>query len=114
MRCCSALFLFRPLDPTVQLPYPRQSAELVAPRRPSVSSDPSQRARAPPGLERGSINTASVGTGNATHVSGELFEMAIGVDTVHVPYRDLPYSNPITLPLVEKELQQRHNLNCPA
>jgi len=85
-----------------------------APRRPSVSSDPSQRARAPPGLERGSINTASVGTGNATHVSGELFEMAIGVDTVHVPYRDLPYSNPITLPLVEKALQQRHNLNCPA
>ena len=75
---------------------------------------PSQRARAPPGLERGSINTASVGTGNATHVSGELFEMAIGVDTVHVPYRDLPYSNPITLPLVEKALQQRHNLNCPA
>ena len=99
--------MFRPLDPTVQLPYPRQSAELVAPY-------PSQRARAPPGLERGSINTASVGTGNATHVSGELFEMAIGVDTVHVPYRDLPYSNPITLPLVEKALQQRHNLNCPA
>jgi tripartite-type tricarboxylate transporter receptor subunit TctC len=36
---------------------------------------------------------ASVGIGNTTHVSGELFKMMTGVDMVHVPYRDLPYSD---------------------
>jgi tripartite-type tricarboxylate transporter receptor subunit TctC len=41
----------------------------------------------------GRINMASVGTGNTTHVLGELFKMMTGVDMVHVPYRDLPYSN---------------------
>jgi tripartite-type tricarboxylate transporter receptor subunit TctC len=41
----------------------------------------------------GKINMASVGTGNTTHVCGELFKMMTGVDMVHVPYRDLPYSD---------------------
>jgi tripartite-type tricarboxylate transporter receptor subunit TctC len=41
----------------------------------------------------GKINMASVGTGDTTHVSGELFKMMTGVDMVHVPYRDLPYSD---------------------
>jgi tripartite-type tricarboxylate transporter receptor subunit TctC len=41
----------------------------------------------------GRISMASVGTGNTTHVSGELFKMMTGVDMVHVPYRDLPYSD---------------------
>ena len=36
---------------------------------------------------------ASVGIGNTTHVCGELFKMMTGVDMVHVPYRDLPYSD---------------------
>jgi hypothetical protein len=31
--------------------------------------------------------------GNTTHVSGELFKIMTGVDMVHVPYRDLPYSD---------------------
>jgi len=35
----------------------------------------------------GKINMASAGTGNPTHVSGELFKMMAGVDMVHVPYR---------------------------
>jgi len=35
----------------------------------------------------GRINMASAGTGNASHVSGELFKMLAGVDMVHVPYR---------------------------
>jgi tripartite-type tricarboxylate transporter receptor subunit TctC len=30
---------------------------------------------------------ASAGTGNATHVAGELFNMMTGVNMVHVPYR---------------------------
>jgi tripartite-type tricarboxylate transporter receptor subunit TctC len=35
----------------------------------------------------GKINMASAGTGNTTHLSGELFKMMTGVDMVHVPYR---------------------------
>jgi tripartite-type tricarboxylate transporter receptor subunit TctC len=37
----------------------------------------------------GRINMASVGTGNTTHVCGELFKMMTGVDMVHIPYREL-------------------------
>ena len=35
----------------------------------------------------GKINMASNGTGNLTHVAGELFKMMAGVDLYHVPYR---------------------------
>lgn len=35
----------------------------------------------------GKINMASSGTGNLSHVSGELFKMMTGVDMLHVPYR---------------------------
>ena len=35
----------------------------------------------------GKINMASNGTGNLTHISGELFKMMAGVDLFHVPYR---------------------------
>ena len=35
----------------------------------------------------GKINMASAGTGNTTHVCGELFKMMASVDLFHVPYR---------------------------
>ncbi len=35
----------------------------------------------------GKINMASNGTGNLTHIAGELFKMMAGVDLFHVPYR---------------------------
>jgi tripartite-type tricarboxylate transporter receptor subunit TctC len=35
----------------------------------------------------GKINMASSGTGNLSHVSGELFKMMTGVEMLHVPYR---------------------------
>jgi tripartite-type tricarboxylate transporter receptor subunit TctC len=35
----------------------------------------------------GKINMASTGTGNLSHLSGELFKMMAGVNLVHVPYR---------------------------
>jgi tripartite-type tricarboxylate transporter receptor subunit TctC len=35
----------------------------------------------------GKINFASNGTGNLTHITGELFKMMAGVDLFHVPYR---------------------------
>ena len=38
----------------------------------------------------GKINMASNGTGNLTHISGELFKMMAGVDLFHVPYRGEP------------------------
>jgi tripartite-type tricarboxylate transporter receptor subunit TctC len=38
----------------------------------------------------GKINMASNGTGNLTHVSGELFKMMAGVDLFHVPYSGEP------------------------
>ena len=38
----------------------------------------------------GTINMASAGTGGATHVSGELFQMMTGLKFLHVPYRGSP------------------------
>jgi tripartite-type tricarboxylate transporter receptor subunit TctC len=38
----------------------------------------------------GKINLASSGTGNLTHLSGELFQMMTGIEVVHVPYRGTP------------------------
>ena len=35
----------------------------------------------------GRLNYASAGTGNATHLAGELFRIVAGVDIVHVPYK---------------------------
>jgi tripartite-type tricarboxylate transporter receptor subunit TctC len=38
----------------------------------------------------GKINLSSNGTGNLTHLAGELFKTAAGIDTVHVPFRGSP------------------------
>jgi tripartite-type tricarboxylate transporter receptor subunit TctC len=38
----------------------------------------------------GKINFASNGTGNLTHLTGELFRMAAGLEMQHVPYRGSP------------------------
>jgi tripartite-type tricarboxylate transporter receptor subunit TctC len=38
----------------------------------------------------GKVNMASSGNGNLTHLSGELFRMASGIEMVHVPYRNTP------------------------
>ena len=38
----------------------------------------------------GKINIASNGTGNLTHLAGELFRMMTGIQIVHVPYRGTP------------------------
>ena len=36
------------------------------------------------------LNMASAGTGGATHVAGELFQMMTGIKMLHVPYRGSP------------------------
>jgi tripartite-type tricarboxylate transporter receptor subunit TctC len=38
----------------------------------------------------GKINLSSNGTGNLTHLAGELFKTATGIETVHVPFRGSP------------------------
>jgi tripartite-type tricarboxylate transporter receptor subunit TctC len=38
----------------------------------------------------GKINMASSGSGNLSHLSGELFRMMTGIAMVHVPYRGAP------------------------
>jgi tripartite-type tricarboxylate transporter receptor subunit TctC len=35
----------------------------------------------------GKINMTSSGSGNLSHLSGELFKMMVGIDMMHVPYR---------------------------
>jgi tripartite-type tricarboxylate transporter receptor subunit TctC len=41
----------------------------------------------------GQLNMASSGSGAGTHLSGELFKMITGVNMVHVPYRNSPFSD---------------------
>ena len=41
----------------------------------------------------GKINMASSGTGNLSHLAGELFKMMTGTEMVHVPYRGMPAAN---------------------
>ena len=42
----------------------------------------------------GKINMASSGTGNLSHLAGELFKMMTGTEMVHVPYRGMPAATP--------------------
>jgi tripartite-type tricarboxylate transporter receptor subunit TctC len=37
----------------------------------------------------GELNYASMGSGSASHLAGELFSRAVGVDAIHVPFRAL-------------------------
>src|SRR5262249_14394307 len=39
----------------------------------------------------GKLNVASLGTGSAPHVYGELFKAMTGVNMAHVPYRGSPF-----------------------
>jgi tripartite-type tricarboxylate transporter receptor subunit TctC len=41
----------------------------------------------------GKINITSSGTGNLSHLAGELFKMITGTRMVHVPYRGMPAAN---------------------
>jgi tripartite-type tricarboxylate transporter receptor subunit TctC len=39
------------------------------------------------------LNMASTGIGTVAHVAGELFKVTAEIEMLHVPYRDLPYSD---------------------
>jgi len=38
----------------------------------------------------GTMNFASAGTGSGTHINGEKFRLATGIDVVHIPYKGTP------------------------
>jgi len=38
----------------------------------------------------GQLNFASAGTGSGTHINGEKFKLAAGIDAVHIPYKGTP------------------------
>lgn len=40
--------------------------------------------------EPGQLNFASAGTGSGTHINGEKFKLAAGIDVVHIPYKGTP------------------------
>jgi hypothetical protein len=50
----------------------------------------------------GKISMASGGTGNPTHVSGELFKIMAGIDMVHIPYRG---TGPVLTDLLGEQVQ---------
>ena len=50
----------------------------------------------------GELNYASLGIGSASHLAGEVFSRAVGIDAVHVPYRNLSDS------IIEKSLGRVH------
>jgi tripartite-type tricarboxylate transporter receptor subunit TctC len=50
----------------------------------------------------GRINMASFGTGTSSHLTGELFKMATGVEMLHVPYRG---SAPMLIDLLSGQVQ---------
>jgi tripartite-type tricarboxylate transporter receptor subunit TctC len=41
----------------------------------------------------GKLNMGSSGSGNLSHLAGELFKMMTGIELVHVPYRGMPAAN---------------------
>jgi tripartite-type tricarboxylate transporter receptor subunit TctC len=58
----------------------------------------------------GRISMASFGTGSISHVAGELFKIAVGVDMLHVPYRG---SAPMLTDLLGGQVQAAFD-NLPA
>jgi tripartite-type tricarboxylate transporter receptor subunit TctC len=53
-------------------------------------------------INPGKVSMASFGTGTISHVAGELFKMAAGVNTLHVPYRG---SSPMLTDLLAGQVQ---------
>jgi tripartite-type tricarboxylate transporter receptor subunit TctC len=45
----------------------------------------------------GKVNMATSGSGNLSHLAGELFKMMTGIEIVHVPYRGMPAANTATM-----------------
>jgi tripartite-type tricarboxylate transporter receptor subunit TctC len=46
----------------------------------------------------GALNFGSAGTGSGTHINGEKFKLAAGIDVVHIPYNGTPEAITDTIP----------------
>ena len=57
----------------------------------------------------GKINQVSSGTGNLTHLCGELFRMMTGIEVVHVPFRGTPAAHSA---LMAGDVQRRCSTPC--
>jgi len=76
--------------PMVMVAHPSTEIRTVAELIASAKANP------------GKISLASFGTGTASHLAGELFEMMAGVNMVHVPYRG---GAPMIIDLVGGQVQ---------
>jgi tripartite-type tricarboxylate transporter receptor subunit TctC len=63
------------------------SAPLLVVVHPSVPAKSVQELIALAKAQPGKLNFSSAGSGNSTHLAGELFKLMAGVDMVHVPYK---------------------------
>src|SRR5258708_40009347 len=57
---------------------------------PSTDQRPVQELVAAAKAKRGSLNSASVGIGSATHLNAERFRLGAGIDTVNIPFKGSP------------------------
>ena len=63
------------------------SAPLLVVVHPSVPAQSVQELIALAKAKPGTLNFSSAGSGNSTHLAGELFKLMASVDMVHVPYK---------------------------
>ena len=78
------------------------SLPLIVVTPPSVPANSIKELIALAKAKPGSINFASAGNGNTSHLAGELFKSVAGVDMVHVPYKG---SGPSLIALLGGEVQ---------
>lgn len=86
---------FAPVSLTATLP-------LIVVTPPSVPANSVKELIALAKAKPNSINFASAGNGNTSHLAGELFKSVAGVDMVHVPYKG---SGPSLIALLGGEVQ---------
>jgi len=86
---------FAPVSLTASLP-------LIVVTPPSVPANSIKELIALAKAKPNSINFASAGNGNTSHLAGELFKSVAGVDMVHVPYKG---SGPSLIALLGGEVQ---------
>jgi tripartite-type tricarboxylate transporter receptor subunit TctC len=88
----AALYDKLPYDPVKDFSGVSQVAEtaLVLVVAPSLGVKSSKELIALARANPGKLTFASSGIGSGTHYGGELFKMAAGIDTVHVPFRGTP------------------------
>jgi hypothetical protein len=68
----------------------RRAAECAGRRSPRQASRPVADLIAGGQAKAGALNFASAGNGSGTHINGEKFKLAAGIDVLHIPYKGTP------------------------